>query len=131
MHPTDEGFVAGAQGARRKIVRKLPGIAQRNAAGEITFIRGRIMRATLAKQVVETDSKIYPILQLLGSNYMYWCETCHCTVYEEEVLRIGRHACPFCDRPVFPMAAGIRVRLHFRFAQDAAWAEWWGERWDG
>lgn len=123
-------FQPGTQGARRKIVRKLPGIAQRDHAGEIRFIRGRIMRASLSKQVVETDSKQYPILQLLGSSYMYWCEHCHCTVYEEEVLRIGRHACPFCARPVYPCPSGTQVRLHFRFAQDAAWAEWWGERWE-
>lgn len=128
MH--SEETTAGTQGARVKITRKLPGIAQRNEMGEIRFIRGVIIYASVRVQWVETDSKMIGNAHLIGSNFLYWCDACHCSVYEEEILRIGRHACPFCDRPVAPCPVGTKVRLHFRFAQDASWAEWWAEVWE-
>jgi hypothetical protein len=126
-----ETTTLGAQGARRPIIRKLPGIAGRSpVTGEIHFIRGVICYASPRVQAVETDSKIYRLIHLLGSTYLFWCDACHATVYNEEVMREGSQICPFCRGVVLPLDKGTKVRLHYRFAPNAEWADWWAEKWD-
>jgi hypothetical protein len=115
----------------QQIRRRLPGIAGKYAyKDEIIFLKGVIIYASERVQAVETDSKIYRLQHLLGSTYLYWCAACPCTVYEEEVTRQGKRACPFCGGPIEPLKVGDKVRLHYRFAKDGNWAQWWGERWE-
>jgi DNA-directed RNA polymerase subunit RPC12/RpoP len=120
----------------QQIRRRLPGIAGRypvsssSNSGKIIFLKGVVISADRNYQVIQTDSKIYRLVRLLAATYLYTCDSCHSSVYEEEVTAQGKHACPFCAGPISPLTKGDKVRLHYRFAKDASWAEWWGERWE-
>lgn len=114
------------------LVRRLPGIAGRNRAGEIIFLRATVIYASSRIQWAETESKLENarLVFLVGATYMYCCAECRATVYEDETTRLGGPWCPFCRGHVQPIKRGQHLRVHFRFARDGSWAQWWGEVWD-
>lgn len=94
------------------------------------FLRGYVIYSSERVQWVETDSKIHPLIALIGDTYAYWCEPCGATVWEQEIMKMGARICPFCKRPVERIPSGTKVRLHYRFSKDGRWANWWGERFE-
>lgn len=139
MHAGNAQPVAPGQLFRRK----LPGHAWKRNDGEIIFIRGTVVHAGWGKlgsstQFIETDSKLVGCAQLIGHNYIYWCPRCSLTIYEQEMLitnqvrsaRVDKQRCMFCEGPILPVQPGAKVRLHYRFAANAAWGGWWAEVWE-
>lgn len=130
--------------------RKLPGEAYKKN-GEIVFLKGRVIHAGWGRlgsstQFIETDSKQVPYVQLCGHNYIYWCEHCRLTIFEQEFLLFrqirssnrDKQRCVFCEAPILPVAPGTKVRLHHRYAvrqasenvAAAGWGGWWAEVWE-
>jgi hypothetical protein len=114
-----------------QIRRKLPGKATLNPRGEITFMRGYVTYASPRVQWVETDSKEYRLVALIGETYIYWCPRCSCTVWEQELMMLGARTCPFCAGTLQNVLRGDKIRLHYRYDPKAlSWGNWWGERWE-
>ena len=125
------------------ITRSLPGLSWKNHEGRVVFLKGRVISASWAKlgsgsQWVETDSKIHPLLCLIGDTYTYFCAHCQVTLWEQELMKMqpvrpagkDQQTCVFCTGPIKPLQPGDKVRLHYRFMPDASWASWWAERWE-
>ena len=125
------------------ITRKLPGYSYKTSEGKVVFIRGRVIHAGWGKlgsttQAVLTDSKLVGLVHLTGHNYIYWCDACKLTLFEQEMLitrqirssNVTKQRCVFCEGAVLPVQAGTKVRLHYRFAANAAWGGWWAEVWE-
>jgi Zn finger protein HypA/HybF involved in hydrogenase expression len=98
-------------------------------------------------QTIETDSKLVPLVKLIGDTYAYWCRKCGQTIYEQELIlrakvgtdcdgqyvkssKVTEQKCPFCYGPIQPLQPGDKVRVHYRFDQNGQWAAWWAERWE-
>jgi len=124
-----------------KLKRILPGFVWRNARDEIVQLRGVINYVSSRVEWVETDSKIHPLVYLIGETYIYICYRCPCTVYEQEVQMMRQHdidrnvmprlaRCPFCSGPIERPKTGDKVVLQYRFSKDASSAGWWATRRD-
>jgi hypothetical protein len=137
-------------GPGQYITRKLPGHTYR-LKNEIVFVRGKVLHSGWGKlgsstQLIQTDSKLVNLVQLVGHNYIYWCDFCKITLFEQEYLitqsmrsaSIEKQRCIFCEGPVLPVEPGTTVRLHYRFAarmagegvSAAGWGGWWAEVWE-
>lgn len=127
------------------IVRKLPGLCWKkdNSTNDVIFLKGRILHAGWGQtgsvtQTVETDSKLVPLVKLIGESYAYWCGTCQATIWEQELIMhcplrsgaIEKQRCPYCKGPISPLQPGDRVRVHYRFSPEGKWGGWWAEKWD-
>ena len=137
-------------GPGQYIHRKLPGHSWKKN-GEVIFIKGKVLHSGWGKlgsstQLIQTNSKLVGLAQLCGHNYIYWCDFCKITIFEQEMLitkqtrsaSVDKQRCVFCDGPVLPVQPGTKVRLHYRFAARAAsegisaagWGGWWAEVWE-
>ena len=120
--------------------RILPGIVYEGGWGR--YIKGVVEYASSRVLFVVTDSKLVGNVNLIGETYIYCCERCRCTVYEQEVQAMRQHdidsgmmiprsrRCPFCNGPIERLARGAKLRLHYRFAANGSSGAWWGERWE-
>jgi hypothetical protein len=112
-----------------KPARTLPGVAQRNSLGKIEFRKGTVIYASPRIQHVEMDDKRWPLVQLIGETFIYWCFRCATTVWEKEAMALNGF-CPFCGGSLYIVGPDDKVRLHYRHAEDASWASWWAEKYD-
>jgi len=110
--------------------RKLPGVALKTNAGEVEFYNGRIIYASERVQWVQMKHPLHKLVYLMGETFLYWCERCKCDVWEQEFIINHFRGCPFCRGPVKIMGEGEKVRLHFRFAPDTSWSQWWAQRYE-
>lgn len=123
--------------------RKLPGYAQRNSNDEVVFLKGRVIHAGWGHtgpvtQTIETDSKIMPLVKLIGDTYAYWCRNCLKTIWEQELriipgvrsALVTGQLCPFCEQQIAPLEPGCVVRCHYRFHKEGKWGAWWAEKWE-
>jgi hypothetical protein len=126
--------------------RRLPGMASRNAAGEVDFRSGVVTYASERIIYIEQKHPEHKLVFACGQNYFYWCNSCECTVYEEELLKFDSFAltelgilkcCPHPGterRPcavwgpdgklvsgteLTPIKVGDKVRTHYRYMVDA------------
>ena len=126
-------------------IRKLPGLAWRknNTNNDVVFLKGRILHAGWGQtgsvtQTIETDSKLVPLVKLVGDTYAYWCAACSKTIWEQELILhspmrtadITRQKCCYCEGPISPLQPGDKVRVHYRFSPKGNWGGWWAEKWD-
>lgn len=133
--------------------RKLPGLAWRvGVFNDVMWLKGRVIHAGWGltgpvTQTIETESKLIPLVKLIGDTYTYWCPQCYTTIFEQELIlrskagrdcdgeyirsgKISEQKCPFCYGPILPLQPGDRVRCHYRFDQEGKWGAWWAERFD-
>jgi hypothetical protein len=110
------------------ITRKLPGESQRDNQGKIPFYKARVIYSSERVQWLETNHPEHKLVFLIGRTYLYWCPNCQTDVWQEEVNNRGVRNCPFCLGRILALSPGDRVRIHYRFGRDLAWAEWWGQR---
>ncbi len=77
-------------GPGQYIHRKLPGHSWKKN-GEVIFIKGKVLHSGWGKlgsstQLIQTNSKLVGLAQLCGHNYIYWCDFCKITIFEQEML---------------------------------------------
>lgn len=138
-----EGSERGPIPMRELFRRKLPGYCLRDQNNEVVFIRGRVIHSGWGRlgpstQAIETDSKLVGLVHLVGHNYIYWCESCKLTIFEQEIMLtrqvrssdIARQRCVFCEGPMLPVQRGQKVRLHYRWAKNGMHGGWWAEVWE-
>jgi hypothetical protein len=112
--------------------RKLPGLALRDGKGNIPFENGRVIYSSERIQYVEVPHKEFPVF-LVADTYLYWCPKFQVPIYGQELMKPGfgmlsrGTRCPFCKEELKPAKVGDKVRIHFRHAKDASWAQWWAE----
>lgn len=111
--------------------RKLPGIALRDGKGNIPFENGHVIKASERMQWIEVPHRQFPIF-LVADTYLYFCKACNGPVYGQELMKGGMmwahgSLCPFCKNELTPAKRGDKVKVHFRHAEDASWAQWWAE----
>ncbi|MFZ1005570.1 MAG: hypothetical protein WAN65_01955 [Candidatus Sulfotelmatobacter sp.] len=123
---------------------KLPGFSWKKKANEneVLFLKGRIRSSGWGQlgsgvQVIETDSKLQPIVKLVGDTYAYFCPNCQRTVWEQELIQRGGHRSAsitgqvcLCGARISPLQPGDKVRVHYRFHPEGKWGAWWAERWE-
>ncbi len=130
------------------IKRILPGYSWKkpNATQDVIFLKGRVLHAGWGQtgsvtQTIETDSKLVPLVKLIGDTYAYWCGNCKATIWEQELIEhrskvqhwsasVTEQKCPYCTGPISPLQPGDKVRLHYRFSPKGQWGGWWAERWE-
>ena len=122
---------------------RLPGYAHRKLDGEPQWIYGHVHFSDWGNtgpvsQTIETNSRLYPVIKLIGATFAYWCSGCTATVWEEEIILKGgiRHGdvrkqiCPRCGGSIAPLQRGDKVRCHYRFSAEGKWGAMWAERWE-
>lgn len=128
------------------IRRKLPGLAWRKPANDdLITLKGRVIHTGWGltgpvTQTIETDSKLVPLVKLIGSTYAYFCGNCSKTIWEQELqllqgdgirsALVNGQRCPFCESFILPLQPGDKVRCHYRFSPSGNWGSWWAERWE-
>lgn len=118
---------------RQQLPSRWPGVTVRKQGGEPDFIRGVVH--TINRNGVWIETERHTIEPLMGAAFPLYCEACAVTVPGYTTYRRPaeeRHFCPYCG-PVFPLRElrkGEKVRLHYRFTQDGASAQWYGEKWE-
>lgn len=104
----------------------------RDGKGNIPFENGTVIKADERFQWIEVPHREFPVF-LVADTYLYWCKNCRVPVYGQELMKLGfgmrSHGtrCPFCKEELIPAKRGDKVKIHFRHAQDASWAQWWAE----
>lgn len=130
-------------------ISRWPGVAVRTSAGlkagQIDFRRGTVIRVTDLIIYVEMDHRLYRLVRLMGDSYSHWCQHCTATIpgnvtYRRpaedvfnsrgELIPI-RMFCPYCgpDHILQLLKPGDKLRLHYRFEQDASAGGWYAEKW--
>lgn len=113
-----------------RIERKLPGLPMLDNQGKVPFYFGRITSASERVQWVRSTHPEHKLIFLIGDTYCYWCPVCRHTVWQAEATIRGRMTCPACEGRILALSEGDQVRLHFRYAPNAAWSAWWAEGWN-
>lgn len=139
--------------ALASVRRALPGLAWRKAINDSpVFLKGRVIHSGWGltgpvTQTIETESKLIPLVKLIGDTYAYWCKRCGTTIWEQEIImrskagpdadghytrsgKITEQKCPYCYGLIQPLQPGDKVRCHYRFSPEGKWASWWAERWE-
>jgi hypothetical protein len=139
------------------LIRKLPGYAWRkpNKGNDVVFLKGYVLHSGWGQtgpvtQTIQTDSKMIPLVKLIGDSYAYWCSKCSATIWQQELIMAAAHVdpitgekvhhflpnsvtgqkCPFCMAPISPLQPGDKVKCHYRFSDLGHWGGWWAEKVD-
>lgn len=122
------------------IKRILPGRAMRDNNDKIPFYKGRVIYASERIQWIQTNHPEHKLVYLIADTYLYWCDRCKISVWEQEVMTHGVRRCPFCLGRILALSPGDTVRLHYRYNAKPkneagltpadVWGAWWAERWE-
>ena len=131
--------------------RKLPGIASRTVKDDaVDFRSGTVILAEDWRQYMEIEHPEHKHIWAIGDNYMYWCDVCKVTVWEQEISKLNPivlggpngtsviKCCPFCatwgvdgritdGTELSAVRVGTKVRAHYRYMPDGSSGNWWAE----